>query len=139
MDNEAYIDLKADGTKAEEAYYEIPFYGNGIEIFANKSKNHGKVKFTIDGKYDKEVDLYNSTRTNPQSVYKISGLEEGNHTLKAVMQNKKNSGSSNYVNQVAYAEISHAPYVIKDIILAENFIPSVNKTYGIKKIPAINN
>ena len=77
------------------------------------------MKFTIDGKYDKEVDLYNSTRTQAQSVYKISGLDEGNHTLKAVMQTKKNSGSSNYVNQVAYAEVSHAPYVIKDIILAE--------------------
>lgn len=118
--SEAYIDTNGDVSKAEECYYEIPFYGNGIEIFANKNHNHGIVKFTIDGKYDKEVDLYNSTRTNPQSVYKISGLEEGNHTLKAVMQNKKNSGSSNYVNQVAYAEISHAPYVIKDIILAEN-------------------
>ncbi|MFR4996848.1 MAG: glycoside hydrolase domain-containing protein [Clostridium paraputrificum] len=117
--NEAYIDLNTNGSKAEECYYEIPFYGNGIEIFANKSHNHGIVKFTIDGKYEKEVDLYNSTRTQAQSVYKISGLEEGNHTLKAVMQNKKNSGSSNYVNQVAYAEVSHAPYVIKDIILAE--------------------
>lgn len=118
--NEAYIDLNTNGSKAEECYYEIPFYGNGIEIFANKSHNHGIVKFTIDGKYEKEVDLYNSTRTQAQSVYKISGLEEGNHTLKAVMQNKKNSGSSNYVNQVAYAEVSHAPYVIKDIILAED-------------------
>lgn len=118
--NEAYIDLNTNGSKAEECYYEIPFYGNGIEIFANKSHNHGIVKFTIDGKCEKEVDLYNSTRTQAQSVYKISGLEEGNHTLKAVMQNKKNSGSSNYVNQVAYAEVSHAPYVIKDIILAED-------------------
>lgn len=117
--SEAYIDTKGDVSKAEECYYEIPFYGNGIEIFANKNHNHGIVKFTIDGKYDKEVDLYNSTRTQAQSVYKISGLEEGNHTLKAVMQTKKNSGSSNYVNQVAYAEVSHAPYVIKDIILAE--------------------
>lgn len=118
--SEAYIDTKGDVSKAEECYYEIPFYGNGIEIFANKSHNHGIVKFTIDGKHEKEVDLYNSTRTQVQSVYKISGLEEGNHTLKAVMQNKKNSGSSNYVNQVAYAEISHAPYVIKDIILSED-------------------
>ena len=117
--SEAYIDTKGDVSKAEECYYEIPFYGNGIEIFANKNHNHGIVKFTIDGKYDKEVDLYNSTRTQAQSVYKISGLDEGNHTLKAVMQTKKNSGSSNYVNQVAYAEVSHAPYVIKDIILAE--------------------
>ena len=118
--SEAYIDTNGDVSKAEECYYEVPFYGNGIEIFANKNHNHGIVKFTIDGKYDKEVDLYNSTRTQAQSVYKISGLEEGNHTLKAVMQNKKNSGSSNYVNQVAYAEISHAPYVIKDIILSED-------------------
>ena len=120
MDNEAYIDLKADGTKAEEAYYEIPFYGNGIEIFANKSKNHGKVKFTIDGKEEKVVDLYNASRTESQSVYKVTGLTEGNHTLKAVMENTKNPSSSSFVNQVAYAQVSHAPYVITDIKLAEN-------------------
>lgn len=118
--NEAYIDLKADGTKAEEAYYEIPFYGNGIEIFANKSKNHGKVKFTIDGKEEKVVDLYNASRTESQSVYKVTGLTEGNHTLKAVMENTKNPSSSSFVNQVAYAQVSHAPYVITDIKLAEN-------------------
>ncbi|MBS5939686.1 glycoside hydrolase domain-containing protein [Clostridium sp.] len=120
LDNEAYIDLKADGTKAEEAYYEIPFYGNGIEIFANKSKNHGKVKFTIDGKEEKVVDLYNASRTESQSVYKVTGLTEGNHTLKAVMENTKNPSSSSFVNQVAYAQVSHAPYVITDIKLAEN-------------------
>lgn len=120
LDNEAYIDLKADGTKAEEDYYEIPFYGNGIEIFANKSKNHGKVKFTIDGKEEKVVDLYNASRTESQSVYKVTGLTEGNHTLKAVMENTKNPSSSSFVNQVAYAQVSHAPYVITDIKLAEN-------------------
>lgn len=118
-DKEAYIDLKADGTKAEEAYYEIPFYGNGVEIFANKSTNHGIVKFTIDGEKEQVVDLYNANRTEAQSVYKVSGLEEGNHTLKAVMQNTKNASSSTFVNQVAYAQVSHAPYVIQDIELAE--------------------
>ena len=118
--SEAYIDPNGNASKAEESYYEIPFYGNGIEIFANKSRNHGMVKFSIDGKEEMVADLYNATRTGAQSVYKVSGLEEGNHTLKAVMQNTKNASSTNYVNQVAYAEISHAPYVITDIILAEN-------------------
>lgn len=66
---EAYIDLETDNTLASEAYYEISFVGNGIEIFANKNKNHGKVNYSVDGENVIVADLYSASRTNPQSVY----------------------------------------------------------------------
>lgn len=121
-DNEAYIDLKTDSDNTENAYYEIPFYGNGIEIFAVKSHNHGKVKFTINGEGEKIVDLYNATRIEPQSVYKFTDLEEGFYTLKAELLDEKNPSSKTFVNQVSYAEISHLPYEITDVILQKDSI-----------------
>lgn len=97
---EAYIDLETDNTLASEAYYEISFVGNGIEIFANKNKNHGKVNYSVDGENVIVADLYSASRTNPQSVYKVENLSEGIHTLKAVLENTQ-SGST-FVKEWVY-------------------------------------
>lgn len=106
---EAYIDLGSSDTKAEECYYEVHFEGNGISLFANKSPNHGKVAFTVDGEYEQIVDLYHSARLQPEMVYQVQELEEGPHVLKAVTLNE--TTGAKLVNQVAYAEISHQPYL----------------------------
>ena len=37
LENEAYMDLGSSDERAEECYYEIPFVGNKVEIFSNKS------------------------------------------------------------------------------------------------------
>ncbi|MEG2489254.1 glycoside hydrolase domain-containing protein, partial [Anaerorhabdus sp.] len=112
---EAYIDLGTSNTGVAEAYYEIPFVGNGIEIYANKNYSHGKVTFSVDGTNIKSADLHNASRTAPQSVYKIENLTEGEHTLKAVLEDTKTG--SRFINQVAYANVSHAPYLATDITL----------------------
>lgn len=116
---EAYIDLGTSNAGANGYYYEVSFYGSGISLYANKSHNHGMVKFTVDGGNEQTVDLYSSSRTNPQAVYTVSGLSEGRHTLKAVTQTEKNAASSKIVNQVAYAEITHQPYTASDVVLLE--------------------
>lgn len=116
-DSEAYIDLGKSDANAEACYYEIPFIGNAIDLYAMKSYNHGIVKYSVDGQYEKTVDLYNASRTQPQSVYKLENLSEGEHMLKAVTMPSKNASSSSVVNQVAYAMVKHAPYAVKDIIL----------------------
>lgn len=108
-DSEAYIDLNTADEKASECYYELTFYGSGVEIYANKSPLHAKVAYTVDGAYAQTVDLYQSSRSNAQSVYKISGLTEGEHVLKAVTLNEKTG--SKIVNQIAYAKVTHLPYV----------------------------
>ena len=120
--SEAYVSLGASNANANEYYYEINFYGSGISLFANKSHNHGMVKYTVDGANEQTVDLYNSSRTNPQSVYSVSNLSEGSHTLKAVTQTTKNASSSTIVNQVAYAEITHQPYAATDFTLTQSSI-----------------
>lgn len=111
LDAESYINLGSSGDRAEECFYEIYFEGNGISVFANRSHNHGKVRFTVDGEHEEIVDLYASSRQQPASVYQIEGLEEGSHILKAVTMKEKNASSSSVVNQVVSAEITHRPYV----------------------------
>lgn len=107
-DDEAYIDLGSSNEKAEECFYRVTFKGNAIEVFANKSHNHGKVKYRVDDGAETLVDLYESSRTTPQSVYKAENLTEGEHTLYAVTQ-KERSGSA-VVNQVAYVQVTQPVY-----------------------------
>jgi len=115
--SEAYVDLGAANANANEYYYEISFYGNAISVFAIKGPAHGIVKYTVDGKNEKTVDLYNASRTGAQSVYSVTNLEEKEHTLRAVTQTTK-TGSS-IVNQISYAEITHQPYVATDVTLSQ--------------------
>ena len=55
-DDEAYIDLGSSNEKAEECFYRVTFKGNAIEVFANKSHNHGKVKYRVDDGAETLVD-----------------------------------------------------------------------------------
>lgn len=129
-DDEAYIDLGSSNEKAEECFYRVTFTGNAIEVFANKSHNHGKVKYRVDDGAETLVDLYESSRTTPQSVYKAENLTEGEHTLYAVTQ-KERSGSA-VVNQVAYVQVTHSPYIAKDFKLEDQGISlSVGQSYAI--------
>lgn len=120
LENEAYIDLGSSDERAEECYYEIPFVGNKVEIFSNKSSMHGKVRFSVDDENPVVADLYNETRTEPQAVYAVSDLEEGMHVLKAFTLNERTGNK--IVNQTAYAQITHAPYIPEDIELADSEI-----------------
>lgn len=129
-DDEAYIDLGSSNEKAEECFYKVMFTGNAIEVFANKSHNHGKVKYRVDDGAETLVDLYESSRTTPQSVYKAENLTEGEHTLYAVTQNER-TGSA-VVNQVAYVQVTHSPYIAKDFKLEDQEISlSVGQSYAI--------
>ncbi len=110
-DAETYIDLGVSDTRAQECFYEVHFEGNGIAIFANRSYNHGKVKFSVDGGQEQIVDLYHAQRQEPVAVYRAEGLEEGVHVLKAMTLTEKNESSRSIVNQVVSAEITHQPYV----------------------------
>lgn len=129
-DDEAYIDLGSSNEKAEECFYKVMFTGNAVEVFANKSHNHGKVKYRVDDGAETLVDLYESSRTTPQSVYKAENLTEGEHTLYAVTQNER-TGSA-VVNQVAYVQVTHSPYIAKDFKLEDQGISlSVGQSYAI--------
>lgn len=129
-DDEAYIDLGSSNEKAEECFYKVMFTGNAIEVFANKSHNHGKVKYRVDDGAETLVDLYESSRTTPQSVYKAENLTEGEHTLYAVTQNER-TGSA-VVNQVSYVQVTHSPYIAKDFKLEDQGISlSVGQSYAI--------
>ena len=64
------------------------------------------------------------------AVYKAENLTEGEHTLYAVTQ-KERSGSA-VVNQVAYVQVTHSPYIAKDFKLEDQGISlSVGQSYAI--------
>lgn len=109
QEQEAYIDLGTSDTNAGQCYYELMFNGSAVEIYAVKAPAHGKVLYMVDGEYSQTVDLYQSSRSGAVSVYRITGLSEGSHTLKAVTLNEKTG--SKVVNQVAYAKVTHQPYI----------------------------
>lgn len=135
-DKEAYIDLGQNDSKAEECYYEIPFVGNKIDIYATKASTHGKVKFSIDGENIQTVDLFKSGNREEAKVYSVSNLNEGPHTLKAVTLNEKTG--SKVVNQVVRAEVYHAPYVLESINVDSNLelIQEANHKLSVKGTPA---
>ena len=125
--SEAYIDLDTADEKAEQCYYELTFTGNAVEIYANKAPAHGKVQYTVDGEHSEKVDLYQATRSTATSVYSVTGLTEGIHTLKAVTLNEK-SGSK-IVNQVAYAKVTHQPYTYDGVPALGGTIKSTDYQY----------
>lgn len=115
--SEAYVDLGASDDNANQYYYTVSFYGSAISIYAIKGPVHGIVKYTVDDGSEQTVDLYNASRTSAQSVYSVSGLTEGRHTLKAVTQTTKTG--SKIVNQVSYAKITHQPYAATEFTLGQ--------------------
>lgn len=96
-------DSYVTASSSEERYYEIYFEGNAVSVWANKAPAHGTVKYTVDGQHEQTVNLNNATRIQPMVVYTVDGLAEGQHVLKALAVDK--------VNQVAYAEVTHKPYI----------------------------
>ena len=58
--------LTSSNEKAEECFYRLTFKGNAIEVFANKSHNHGKVKYRVDDGAETLVDLYDELHNETQ-------------------------------------------------------------------------
>ena len=66
------------------AYVEFTFYGTGVSYTSQKNTDMGNVDVYIDGVLDQTISCYNADRLHQQTVYSVSNLEAGVHTLKAV-------------------------------------------------------
>jgi hypothetical protein len=60
------------------------FTGTGITFVTEKNSDEGNVDVYVDGQHKATVNCANSTRQTQQSVYSISGLSRGNHTIQVV-------------------------------------------------------
>jgi hypothetical protein len=76
-------------TEANDAYFEYAFTGTGFDVVTEKDSSQGDVDIYVDNVFKQTVGTYNDSRLVQQTVYSISGLSDGSHTIKAV----KKSGS----------------------------------------------
>jgi hypothetical protein len=76
-------------TEANDAYFEYSFTGTGIDLITEKDSSQGDMDIYVDNLFKQTVSTYNDSRLVQQTVYSISGLANGPHTIKAV----KKSGS----------------------------------------------
>ncbi|MEQ4482641.1 glycoside hydrolase family 27 protein [Cohnella silvisoli] len=65
-------------------YFQYTFTGTGVELITEKDSSQGNIDIYVDNVFKETVSTYNSTRLAQQTVYKISGLTPGSHTIKAV-------------------------------------------------------
>jgi hypothetical protein len=76
-------------TEANDAYFEYSFTGTGIDLITEKDSSQGDIDIYLDNVFKQTVSTYNDSRSVQQTVYGISGLSNGSHTIKSV----KKSGS----------------------------------------------
>ncbi len=88
----------------------IRFRGNAIEVFGKKDKDLGIYKVVLDGDEENafEADAYNVTPQSKESLFKLTGLSEGEHEITIYVQNKINAMAAVGVNigaQLDYAVV----------------------------------
>jgi hypothetical protein len=71
-------------TETDGDAFEYTFQGTGIEWVTAKGPDQGEVDVYVDGTFRETVNTYHDNRLTGQTVFSISGLENGTHTFKAV-------------------------------------------------------
>ncbi|RED63195.1 X2-like carbohydrate binding domain-containing protein [Cohnella lupini] len=86
--NRGYGDYKDDvhWTETKDNYFEYTFTGTGIELITEMDPSQGAMDIYVDNEFKQTVSTYNLGRLGQQTVYNITGLPNGAHTLKAVMK-----------------------------------------------------
>ncbi|WP_309119569.1 X2-like carbohydrate binding domain-containing protein [Paenibacillus sp.] len=74
-------------TEKDGDSFEFTFEGTGVEIVTEKEGAQGDIDIYIDGEFRQTVSTWSQNRQLQQTVFAISGLPEGAHTLKAVKKN----------------------------------------------------
>ncbi|MGF9695399.1 X2-like carbohydrate binding domain-containing protein [Paenibacillus sp. MABNR03] len=82
----AFGDYQDDVHYAEQNgdYFEYEFRGTGIQFYTEVDPSQGDMDIYVDGEFKETVSAYREGRLAQQKVYSISGLPDGQHTLKAV-------------------------------------------------------
>ncbi|KQP97441.1 MULTISPECIES: fibronectin type III domain-containing protein [unclassified Rathayibacter] len=74
-------------------YAELSFGGTGVSWTARKNQSSGIADVLIDGTKVASVDLYSASTQYRQTVYQVSGLPDGDHTLRIVYTGTKNASA----------------------------------------------
>ncbi len=108
-----------DSANPEATYYEVKFVGHKIDIYAGQNRPMGKVKYYIDGVEKGEHDLYRASNIDSTLIATYDGLEEGEHTFKAVATGTKNSSATGTLIDAAKVVVYHNRYQITGITPAQ--------------------
>ena len=73
----------------------LTFSGTGAVIYGVKDVDQGIATYSVDGGAARSVDDYNAARVPGASLFTVSGLNAGNHTITITVTGTKNSASSN--------------------------------------------
>ncbi|GAB3839030.1 endo-alpha-N-acetylgalactosaminidase family protein [Kribbella italica] len=71
-------------SRTDGASFEFTFTGTGVEYVTDRNSDKGKLDIFVDGVFRETVDAYHPTRIWQASVYSITGLPAGEHTIKGV-------------------------------------------------------
>lgn len=71
-------------TTADGDYFEYSFEGTGVEIIAPTDPSQGEIDVYVDNALLGTVNMHSDVRLSRQSVFSISDLESGTHTIKGV-------------------------------------------------------
>ncbi|MFF2090589.1 X2-like carbohydrate binding domain-containing protein [Paenibacillus sp. NPDC058174] len=96
--NRGFGDYKDDVhyTETNNDYFQYEFWGTGVSLLTEKDSSQGDIDIYVDGVFKQTVSTHHTSRLAGQTVYSISGLTEGLHTLKAV----KKSGTFMLLDQL---------------------------------------
>lgn len=67
-----------------EVTFEYPFTGTGIEFLSEQDNSGGDIDIYLDGQWVQTVSANGTPHLGQFSVYQVSGLSDGPHTLKGV-------------------------------------------------------
>jgi hypothetical protein len=73
----------------------LNFTGTGAVIYGVKDVDQGIATYSVDGGTARSVDDYSGTRIPGASLFTVSGLASGNHTITVTVTGTKNSASAN--------------------------------------------
>lgn len=77
-------------------YYEVKFYGKGIDVYSSKGPSQGIAAYSVDGGAETLIDHYDSVHDDQLLVWSSPELAVGMHTLKVRVTGTKNSSASDY-------------------------------------------
>ncbi len=71
-------------TEANGDAFSYSFVGNGVDYVTEKDPSQGEVEIYVDGALKATVDTHADTRSAQQTVFSISDLPNGSHTIRGV-------------------------------------------------------
>lgn len=71
-------------TERNKDYFQYKFKGSGIELLMEKDSSLGEIDIYVDNKFMQTISAYHTSRLVGQTVYSLSGLSKGSHTIKVV-------------------------------------------------------